>query len=111
MQKVEGSSPFIRSSSGVAGATTATAAMQIVNSVVVDCHAEDVSDFLADRYRIESDRVRFELEPVWTSTRVTRLEERTVRAPRALFALLARRQAARELRALKQALERLPRRS
>jgi hypothetical protein len=87
--------------------------MQIVRSVVVDCHVDDVSDFLADRYRIESDRVRFELEPVWTSTRVTRREERTPRAPRVLhpiLGLVAGRQAARELRALKQALERVPRR-
>jgi hypothetical protein len=88
--------------------------MLIVRSVVVDCHVEDVSDFLADRYRVESDRVTFELEPVWTSTRVTRREERTVRGPRVLHPLLrlvAGRQAARELRALKQALERIPRRS
>jgi hypothetical protein len=86
--------------------------MQIVTSVVVDCHVDDVSDFLADRYRIESG-IRFELEPVWTSTRVTRREERTVRAPRTLHPLLglvARRQARRELRALKQALERAPHR-
>jgi hypothetical protein len=83
--------------------------MQIVTSVVVDCHVDDVSDFLAHRYRVDSERVRFELEPVWTSTRVTRREERTVRAPRALqplLGLVARRRARRELRALRQALER-----
>jgi hypothetical protein len=88
--------------------------MQIVTSVVVDCHVDDVSDFLADRYRIDSERITFELEPVWTSTRVTRREERTVRAPRTLqplLGLVARRRARRELRALKQALERAPRRS
>lgn len=87
--------------------------MQIVTSVVVDCHVDDVSDFLAHRYRIDSERIEFELEPVWTSTRVTRREELTLRAPRTLRPLLglaARRRAVRELRALRQALERASRR-
>jgi hypothetical protein len=101
----------VRERAGVFG--VAGSAMQIVRSVVVDCHVDDVSEFLADRYRVESDRVTFELEPVWTSTRVTRREEMNVRAPHVvqpLLRLVAGHKAARELRALKQALEREPRR-
>jgi uncharacterized protein YndB with AHSA1/START domain len=144
-------------------------AMQIVRSVVIDCHIEDVFRYVADpsndpvwcakvlaveqmegegpgagaRYEVlhrplpfraarrmtytclaydpperivwrEDDgptviRVTYELEPVWTSTRLTQRDEARLDAPRLLHRLVTAgigRDVARQLRALKQVLER-----
>jgi hypothetical protein len=71
--------------------------MQIVRSVVIDCHVEDVFD------------VTYELESVWTSTRLTQRTDAHLGAPRALHPLLRAgigRDVARQLRTLKRVLER-----
>jgi hypothetical protein len=144
-------------------------AMQIVRSVVIDCHIEDVFRYVADpsndpvwcakvlaveqvegegtgagaRYEVlhrplpfraarrmtytclaydalgrivwhENDgptviRVTYELEPVWTSTRLTQRDEARLNAPRLLHRLVRAgigRDVARQLRTLKQVLER-----
>jgi uncharacterized protein YndB with AHSA1/START domain len=144
-------------------------AMQIVRSVVIDCHIEDVFRYVADpsndpgwcakvlaveqmegagpgagaRYEVlhrplpfraarrmtytclaydpperivwrEDDgptviRVTYELEPVWTSTRLTQRDEARLDAPRLLHRLVTAgigRDVARQLGALKQVLER-----
>jgi hypothetical protein len=109
----------------------------LVRSVVIDCHIEDVFEYVADpsndpAWRAhrpiartecvapsrvawrEHDRalvieVTYELETVWTSTRVTQRHEARMRGPRVLHPwarLRLGRAAARQLRALKQALER-----
>jgi uncharacterized protein YndB with AHSA1/START domain len=105
--------------------------VQIVRSVVIDCHVEDVFDYLADPrndgawradrraaltcaerepphrivWRWDADgevvEVGFALEPVWTSTRVTVREEQRTRIPRR-----ARRDLDRRLETLRQRLER-----
>jgi uncharacterized protein YndB with AHSA1/START domain len=144
-------------------------AMQIVRSVVIDCHIEDVFRYVADpsndpvwcakvlavdqvegqgpgagaRYNVlhrtlpfrparrmaytcleydpperiawrEEDgqtviHVTYELEPVWTSTRLTQRDVARLGAPRPLHRLVRAgigRDVARQLRALKQVLER-----
>jgi hypothetical protein len=88
--------------------------MQILRSVVIDCHIEDVFDYVADprndrewrrgrlteltclhserprriAWRWEADGefvdVGFALEPVWTSTRVTVSQERRPHGARVL---------------------------
>jgi len=106
--------------------------VQVVRSVVIDCHVEDVFDYLADprndrewrrgrlteltcvhserphriawRWEAEGDfvEVGFALEAVWTSTRVTASEERR----RPAFKRAAARDLDRRLEALRQRLER-----
>jgi hypothetical protein len=142
--------------------------MQIVRSVVIDCHIEDVFAFVADPLnpawcakveqveQVEGDgpgpgarsevlhrpiplrsarrmaytcvdldpprrvawrerdgadviEVTYELESVWTSTRLTQRDEARLAAPRALHPLLRigiGRDVARQLRTLKRVLER-----
>jgi hypothetical protein len=106
--------------------------MQIVRSVVIDCHIEDVFDYVADprhrplatcacvaserphriAWRSEDDEVievTYELESVWTATRLTRRDDARFDAPRLLQPLARirhRRDVARRLRALKGELER-----
>src|SRR5919108_2485725 len=109
--------------------------MQIVRSVVIDCHIEDVFDYVADprndrewrsgdaagltrvdcaaphqvtwRWEAEGDAVEvsFALEPVWTSTRLTVREERPLRGPRILRQWMAGRDLDRRLEALRRRLE------
>jgi hypothetical protein len=100
--------------------------MRIVRSVVVDCHIEDVSAYVADpandpawcvgsRTRVAAAaparvtwqeagaEVTLELEEVWTSTRVTHREDSDLGA---LRRAARAREVARRLRALRRALER-----
>jgi hypothetical protein len=114
--------------------------MQIVRSVVIDCHIEDVFDYVADprndrewrrgrpteltfldserprriAWRWEADGefvdVGFALEPVWTSTRVTVSQERRPHGARILWPAL-KWAAARDIdRRLEALRERLERR-
>jgi uncharacterized protein YndB with AHSA1/START domain len=110
--------------------------VQIVRSVVVDCHVEDVFDYLADprndrewrrgrlteltcvdcerphriawRWEAEGDVVdmSFALEPVWTSTRVTVRQERGHPGATILRKRAAARDLGRRLEALRRRLER-----
>ena len=114
--------------------------MQILRSVVIDCHIEDVFDYVADprndrewrrgrlteltclgserprriAWRWEADGdvvdVGFVLEPVWTSTRVTVRQERRPHGARILRPA-RQRTAARDLdRRLEALRQRLERR-
>jgi hypothetical protein len=110
--------------------------MQIVRSVVIDCHVEDAFDYIADPHNdrewrrgrhtaltcLDSQRphriawhwetdgdtveVSFALEPVWTSTRVTVCQEHRRRRARILRRALAIRDLDRRLEALRRRLER-----
>jgi len=96
--------------------------MRVVRSVVVDCHPDDVLAYLLrEGGRFEGTRepqrvvaregdltVTYTLEPVWTSTRLTRAET-VPDGPRGLRRLRAVRRGARagrRLRAVRLALER-----
>ena len=109
--------------------------MQIVRSVVIDCHIDDVFEYVADprndrewrsarpaaltrvdcipphriAWRWEADGdivdVSFALEPVWTSTRLTMREERR-RHGRRFLKRAAARDLDRRLEALRLRLER-----
>jgi hypothetical protein len=116
--------------------STSRQPMQIVRSVVIDCHIEDVFDYVADplhdrelrtaaltcverqpphhvAWRGEADAgvvdVSFALEPVWTSTRLTVTQEGRLQGPRILGRALkwaAARDLDRRLEALRRRLER-----
>jgi hypothetical protein len=98
--------------------------VQVVRCVVIDCHVEDVFDYLADplhdrdwltcvepeaprrviwRWEADGDgvEVSFALDPVWTSTRVTARREHRGRGR-----ARAARDLDRRLEALRQRLER-----
>lgn len=92
--------------------------MPIERTVVIDCHIEDVFEHLArdagpgaaaiPPHRIavpgeDGAEVVYELEPVWTATRVTRRDAVEVGPLRAIG---RRRGMTRRLRALKHELER-----
>jgi hypothetical protein len=92
--------------------------MQIIRSVVIDCHMDDVFDYVADplndrewraarssaltrvdcvpphriawRWEAEGEivDVSFALEPVWTSTRLTMRQESRLHGPRFLRRVL-----------------------
>lgn len=96
--------------------------MPIERTVVIDCHIEDVFEHLAAEvadpswlrvrwdpprrvaWRADEDiEIAYELEAVWTATRVTRRDATELRA---LRAIAYRREVGRQLRALKLRLER-----
>jgi hypothetical protein len=94
--------------------------VRVQRTVVIDCHIEDVFDHLARRVAAASSDVRcdpphrvewragdgievmYELEPVWTATRVTRRDAGELGA---LRTIARRRDVVRQLRALKHELE------
>jgi uncharacterized protein YndB with AHSA1/START domain len=110
--------------------------VEVVRSVVIDCHVDDVFDYVADPgndrewrsadsaaltclhseppHRIawcwEADgdtiEVTFTLEPVWTSTRLTVRQEHRRRRARLLQRARAARDLDRRLAALRRRLER-----
>jgi hypothetical protein len=96
--------------------------MPIIRAVVVDCHIDDVFDYVADPAWLAGERsdvsgeppdriawrerigaVTCELEAVWTSTRVTHRDRAALGA---LRRLARGREIERRLRALKRELER-----